>query len=136
MWHHRNTRKNGHLGRVVRAVLTGCALGVGAASCTPDAPDGGIPTHPTDRYSVSLTWDAPTLDAVGRPLQDLAGYRLYYSPDGQTVGVAPEMVEVGNVTMVTVDGLAAGSYVFAVTALDDDGNESDLSEPLAVEVGP
>jgi hypothetical protein len=35
-----------------------------------------------------------------------------------------------------VTDLEAGSYLFAVTALDIDGNESDFSDPLPVEVGP
>jgi len=46
------------------------------------------------------------------------------------------MIEIGDTTRVTVDGLAAGDYLFAVTALDVDGNESDFSDPLPVEVGP
>ena len=128
MWHDRNIRLTEGVGVALALLL--------ATSCTPEGPDGGIPTHPTDRYSVILTWDAPTLDAVGRPLQDLAGYRLYYAPDPPPGGVLAEMIEVGDATMVTVEGLAAGLYLFAVAALDEDGNESELSAPLAVEVGP
>jgi hypothetical protein len=46
------------------------------------------------------------------------------------------MFEVGTATRATVHGLPAGEYVFAVTALDTPGNESDLSDPLPVQVGP
>jgi hypothetical protein len=35
-----------------------------------------------------------------------------------------------------VSGLAAGDYLFAVTAVDEDGNESEFSDPLPAEVGP
>ena len=45
------------------------------------------------------------------------------------------MIEVGAATRVTVSGLVSGDYLFAVTALDTLGNESDLSDPLPVEVG-
>jgi hypothetical protein len=105
------------------------------AGCTPEGPESGVPTHPGDTYSVTLEWDAPTTDAVGRPLRDLAGYRLYYRASGSGPG-GDTMVEVGDATRFTVSGLALGDYLFAVTALDTLGNESDLSEPLPVEVGP
>lgn len=128
MWHDRN--------RWLTRTALGAALAVlSTAACAPDTPDGGVPTHPTDRYSVTLAWDPPTLDAVGRPLDDLAGYRLYYTGDLSEPRVNSELVEVGDTTRVTVDGLAAGAYLFAVTAVDRDGNESDFSEPLPVEVG-
>jgi hypothetical protein len=129
MWHDRNN----WLTRLAPGALIPL---IAALGCTPDGPEGGIPTHPTDRYSVTLEWDAPTVDAVGRPLEDLAGYRLYYSPDPPADGPYSEMIEIGDTTRVTVDGLAAGDYLFAVTALDVDGNESDFSEPLPVKVGP
>lgn len=84
---------------------------------------------------MTLEWNAPTTDAVGRPLEDLAGYRLYYSADPPGEADA-ETVDVGDTTRVTVTDLEAGDYLFAVTALDRDGNESEFSEPLPVEVGP
>jgi hypothetical protein len=105
-----------------------------AAGCTPDGSDTGIPTHPTDTYSVTLEWDAPTTDAVGRPLEDLSGYRLYYRESGSAAG-SETMIELGAQTRVTVSGLAAGNYLFAVTALDTLGNESDLSDALPLELG-
>lgn len=83
---------------------------------------------------MTLEWDAPTTDAVGRPLDDLATFRLYYRPLGAPT-FEPE-VDVGMATRASVQGLAAGEYVFAVTAVDELGNESDLSDPLLVEVGP
>ena len=109
-------------------------VSVFAAGCTPEGPGDGIPTHPSDTYSVTLEWDAPTTDAVGRPLEDLSGYRLYYRETESAAG-SETMIELGAETGVTVSGLAAGDYLFAVTALDTLGNESDLSNPLPVEVG-
>ena len=106
-----------------------------ATGCTPDGPGAGIPTHPTDTYSVTLEWDAPTVDAVGRPLDDLSGYRLYYREVGSPAG-SEMMLEVGAATRATVQGFSAGEYLFAVTALDVLGNESDLSDALPVQVGP
>ena len=128
MWHDRNNR-------ISQALVAGTIALVSVASCTPDAPESGPPTHPTEGFSLTLEWNAPTTDAVGRPLDDLAGYRLYYSPDPPTEADA-QMVDVGNVTRYTVSGLAAGDYLFAVTAVDEDGNESEFSDPLPAEVGP
>lgn len=109
-------------------------VSVFAAGCTPEGPGDGIPTHPSDTYSVTLEWDAPTTDAVGRPLEDLSGYRLYYRETESAAG-SETMIELGAETGVTVSGLPAGDYLFAVTALDTLGNESALSDPLPVQVG-
>lgn len=127
MWRDRDTRTD------FEALAVGLLLSL-AAACAPDGPAGGLPTHPTDTYAVSLEWDAPTKDAMGRQLDDLAGYRLYYR-EGTSPDFGPA-IEVGDETRATVQGLAAGEYLFAVTAIDVLGNESDLSEPLSVEVGP
>jgi hypothetical protein len=103
-----------------------------SSACAPEGPDS-VPTHPTDTYTVTLEWDAPTKDALGRPLGDLDSFRLYYREIG-----APSFepgIDVGMATRASLQGIAAGEYVFAVTAVDDLGNESDLSDPLVVEVG-
>lgn len=117
--------------------LAGAAAVCGALyACSPDSPEGGLPTHPSDAFSVTLEWDAPTLDAVGQPLTDLAGYRLYYSPSLPPTGPEGVRVDLGLEERATVHGLLAGRYFFAVTAMDRAGNESDLSAPLEVEIGP
>jgi len=121
--------------RVVLALGAVAAL-IGAGACVPDAPDGNLPTGPSDKFSVTLAWDAPTTDAAGNPLGDLSGYRLYYAIAGSTAAADSNMVEVGDTTQVTVNNLPAGDYVFAVTALDMMNNESGFSDPLEVAVGP
>jgi hypothetical protein len=121
--------------RVAALTAAGGALAM-LFACTPEGPEGGIPTHPSDGFSVTLEWDAPSLDAAGQPLTDLAGYRLYYSPTLPPSGPEGERVDLGLETRATVSGLPAGRYFFAVTAMDTVGNESDLSEPLEVEIGP
>jgi hypothetical protein len=113
-------------------------LAIACLSCVPDAPDGDIPTGLSvqpELSSVSLAWDSPTLDAGGQPLGDLAGYRLYYSRTMPPDGPEGTSVEVGDATQFTVSGLAADTWYFAVTAVDDAGNESALSEALPLEVG-
>ncbi|MCL7972701.1 MAG: fibronectin type III domain-containing protein [marine benthic group bacterium] len=118
------------------AVVVAAAIVLSTHACSPDAPGGAIPTHPSDGFTVALEWDPPTQDALGRPLADLAGYRLYYSTSLPPMGPEGVIFELGADPRATVDGLPAGVYFFAVTAVDVAGNESDLSSPLEVEVGP
>lgn len=129
MWRERDNRS---MATVLAFCM--CLAPALASGCAPEGPSGELPTHPSDTYSVSLEWDAPTTDAMGRPLDDLASYRLYYRyVDEDEFGVP---VEAGLATTATVEGLPAGEYLFAVTAVDTEGNESDLSDPLPAEVGP
>lgn len=104
-------------------------------ACSPEGPSGALPTHPSEGFSVTLEWDAPTQDAEGRPLEDLAGYRLYYSTSLPPSGPEGMRLELDLETRATVSGIPAGRYYFAVTAIDAVGNESDLSDPLEVEIG-
>jgi hypothetical protein len=78
--------------------------------------------------SATLAWDPPTQNVDGTPLNDLAGYKLYW---GTTSGVYDEFVDVGAATMHTIDNLIAGQdYYFAATAYDHSGNESTFSLEL------
>lgn len=120
-----------------RLAVAGTVFGVlcGLYACSPEGPGGGLPTHPSEGFSVTLEWDAPTQDAEGRPLADLAGYRLYYSTSLPPSGPEGVRLDLGLQTRATVSGIPAGYYYFAVTALDSVGNESDLSAALEVEIG-
>ena len=126
----------------VRTVLAGTALAVlvGAfVSCKPEAPAGsGDPVgpfqDPGERFSVTLRWNAPDTDAEGNPLEDLAGYRLYFAPDPVPVKTGGAL-ETGLTAEGLVTGLSSGAWRFGVTAIDTAGNESELSELVRVEVG-
>ncbi len=73
----------------------------------------------------TLAWDAPTTNADGTPLTDLAGYKVYYGAQSDTYD---QNIDVGNVTTYLFTSLTAGStYYFAVTAYDTSGNESEYS---------
>jgi len=123
-------------GRNKRRLLILCVVGAGLLlfGCVPDAPDGELPSGPETKFDVTLQWDEVTKDAAGDDLTDLAAYRLYYS---RSTPVLPddEYVDAGLETMATVADLTAGTWYFAVTAVDSSGNESDLSGELTDEVG-
>ena len=81
--------------------------------------------------TATLSWDAPATSADGTPLTDLAGYKAHY---GSEAGKYVTNVDVGNVTTYTVKDLKAGTYYFAVTAYDADGNESTFSNEATKKV--
>lgn len=81
-------------------------------------------------YSVTLSWDAPTKNANGTPLTDLAGYNVYYGKQHLTYETK---IRVGNVKEYTITNLAKDvSYYCAVTAYDISGNESSYSDEVSM----
>lgn len=82
--------------------------------------------------SIKLTWQAPSRNLDGSAIDDLAGYRIYY---GQQSG------EYSDSILIQQPGarghaltLPSGSYFFAMTALDAEGNESPYSNEIAQDV--
>jgi hypothetical protein len=77
---------------------------------------------------VALTWDPSVTNTDGSLLDNLAGYRLYY---GAATRVYASTVEVGLVTSLTVTNLSPDQPVFfAVSAVNSNGDQSDLSAEL------
>ena len=67
---------------------------------------------------VTLAWD-PNIE------EDLAGYIVYYGTSSRDY---THDVDIGNHTSCTISGFEDGiTYFFAVTAYDEDGNESAFS---------
>ncbi len=105
-------------------LLTACGGGKGASN---------ISTAGTAK----LTWDAPTTNTNGAALTDLSGYKLYYGissgnyTNTKDIGTA-SCTDVGGKTECTyiVEGLAPGSYYFAVTAYNSIHIESDYSNEV------
>ena len=74
--------------------------------------------------SVTLEWDP----ADG----DVSGYKLYY---GNESGNYDNVIDVGNTTVYTVEGLEEGKvYYFSATSYNDEGLESDFSNEVSYEV--
>ena len=70
---------------------------------------------------VPLAWDASVSE-------NIVGYKVYVGTASKTYG---SPIAVGNQTAFTVTGLTPGTYYFAVTAFDADGNESDFSNEVS-----
>jgi hypothetical protein len=73
-----------------------------------------------------VTWDAPTTNADGSPLDDLAGYKVNCAPNIS--------VDVGNVTFANISGIITSDGLFPchVTAYDVWNNESVPSNIVEV----
>ena len=77
--------------------------------------------------SLMLSWNAPTTNEDGSPLDDLAGYKLYY---GNAPGIYSQVITVGDYTTAEIGGLGSGTYFLSVTAYDIYGNESSFSNEI------
>jgi len=73
--------------------------------------------------SATLSWTPPTQNDDGSTLSDLAGYRIQY---GTSSGALTQTIQVANPTVATyvVNGLASGTWFFAVRAYNAAGAES------------
>ena len=78
--------------------------------------------------TVTLDWQPPTENVDGSPLMDLAGYRIYYGTASRdyTEVVAIDSGAATSHSLV----LPSGSYYFAMTAIDGEGNESAYSNEV------
>jgi hypothetical protein len=80
----------------------------------------------------TLSWEASTSDTV-------VGYKLYWSK-GTEVSYDSKFIKVGNVTEIALPDdvtLSDGPVMFGVTAIDREGNESDMAtiaEPYQLHV--
>ena len=75
----------------------------------------------------SLSWSPPTQNTDGTPVRDLAGYRIYYGRDPNSL-TNTAMVTSAEKTSFQVTGLGRGVWYFAVATLAASGTESELSE--------
>ncbi len=76
----------------------------------------------------TLSWTPPTQNEDGSPLEDLAGYVVYYGTSSNTY---TQSIDVDNVTNYQVSGLSYDTaYHFALKAYDTSGNQSIYSSEL------
>lgn len=76
-----------------------------------------------------VSWKAPTANADGSTLTDLAGFNLYY---GTSSGNYSEHINIANpaATTYTIPNLSAGTYYIVLKAVDASGNESSSSAEI------
>jgi len=76
-----------------------------------------------------LNWISPTQRTDNTPLTGLAGFNLYY---GQTPGDYANRLQLSNagLTSYMVENLSDGNWYFVVTAVDNNGLESNVSNEV------
>lgn len=85
-------------------------------------------------YGGTLSWNAPTTNALGQPLTYLAGYKIYYGKESRNYSHTIRINGPG-ASSHHIDGLTAGTYYFAVSSFDVVSNESVTSDEVKVVLG-
>jgi hypothetical protein len=80
--------------------------------------------------SASLSWQAPTENTDGSPLDDLAGFRIVYGTSSTALNQTVDVTNPGVNTYV-IDQLVSGKWYFAVRAYTSGGAESDVSNVVS-----
>ncbi|MGH8219553.1 MAG: choice-of-anchor R domain-containing protein [Steroidobacteraceae bacterium] len=80
---------------------------------------------------MTLSWLPPTAYTDGTPMTELAGYHIHY---GTAPRDYPSTIQIANpgIANYVVQGLAPGTYYFAVSAYDSSGAESQYSQELTL----
>ncbi len=76
----------------------------------------------------TLRWQAPTQNVDGSPLDDLAGFVVYWGSESRQYS-SSHRISNADATEWLAD-VPAGSYFFALTAFDTEGNESAYSNEV------
>ena len=95
-----------------------------------EMPAFAIEVTSTAPAAVTLSWNAPTQNTDGSPLNDLAGHRIYYGVNSASLS---NVIEISNPSVSTyvVEGLTPDIWYFASTALNSQGTESDFSSQVS-----
>lgn len=103
-------------------------------SCSATGFDNGTPGDINTGDGVAaLNWSAPTENIDSSTLDDLAGYRIYYSEQPDNL-ISSIDVEDGSITSYVIENLnTSTTYYFVVTAVNNQNIESTFSN-VAVKV--
>jgi hypothetical protein len=126
----------------LKRVSIACVLGLGVfllAACHEDPTQvattpAGTANLPSGSGAATLAWEAPTTTTVGAPLMNLAGYRIYYGTDENSLEGMIQLTGTGLQTY-TIDDLGPGTWYFGVRAVTSAGVESPLSEIVSKTIG-
>lgn len=104
---------------------------MGSSACGGGSSTSTVPTSSgAESGSVALSWTPPDFNTDGSALADLSGYRIAY---GREAGNFSESIWITDptTTAYVIDYLSAGTWYFAIVALNSEGMESDMSNVLS-----
>ncbi len=90
------------------------------------APTPPPPPPPPVTGSATVSWQAPTQNTDGSGLTNLAGYRIVYGTNRNSLDRTVTLSNTGTTTYV-IENLTAGTWYFAVRAFNSAGVESSNS---------
>jgi hypothetical protein len=107
-------------------IYDGIVISVSDGSASRSLPEFAIAVTQTALGKVTLSWVAPTQNADGSPLLDLAGYKIHY---GKSSGIYDHEISIDNpsITTYVVDNLVPDTYYFSATSFNTSGVESEYS---------
>jgi hypothetical protein len=108
----------------------GISITVSDGTSTAALPKFDITVMPAGTKSATLSWKAPTENANGTALTDLAGYRIRYGTNPNDLTNTITVNTVARTTEV-VSNLSSGTYYFAIMAFNTAGVESKLSNVVS-----
>jgi PKD repeat protein len=101
-------------------------VSVSDGSATASLPNFTIDVVDVANGSVTLNWTPPTQNTDGSALTDLAGYRIGYGQSANDLSKVITLMNAG-LTSAVIESLTAGTWYFAVKAVNAAGVESDYS---------
>ena len=87
-----------------------------------------------DTITIELTWTPPTENSDGTPLGDLSGYVIYYGTLSGGLYTDSVRLDDPGLAIYLID-LPRDEWVFVITAVNSDGQESDFSDEVHVYPG-
>jgi hypothetical protein len=89
---------------------------------------GPISITVSETGTAKLSWEIPytRIDGTALSLSDIHGSRIYMGESSDQLALIVDMNDVST-TSFSITNLTSGTYYFAVTTYDSDGNESTLS---------
>ena len=84
--------------------------------------------------AATLSWQPPTENSDGSSMSDLAGYRIYYGRDANTLSQSVVLDNPG-LTRYVVENLTPAIWHFSMTSVNAGGVESRRSETVSKTIG-
>lgn len=102
------------------------------SSCTGSSNDSNNHNLPDDYYvtgtgTATLSWEAPIENTDNTMLNDLSGYVVYFGPASGTLAYSVNVTNPNEITYIVENLRVNTRYMFAMTAINSNGVESNLS---------
>jgi len=100
----------------MRFAVVSLTVALSLTACVKEGP-------PASGGSATLSWDPVKMDTSGKPLTNIAGYKIHYGPSATAMWYTVKVPNPNQTTYVVKD-LFPGTWYFAVSAYTTSGIES------------